>query len=204
MKTKTLMLLSVVTLAFGAMAQAGSAAPYGRVGVDYTKFHTASNFDYFPDWKVGFAIEGGVAFAGAHSLGIELSRVEAKSTVRGSPVFKTKKQQMPVLVTYKYTHAFNKTFSIYGGGAVGAMMDKYSLDTTNPTTTGSATNWIPAAGVVAGAEYTFGGGWCLAAGVRVLSVKQKAYKDIGTAGLVLNQEPTYARPTFTLGIGHKW
>lgn len=205
MKTKTRLFLVIAALALGVTTKATSVAPYGRICAEYTKFHTTANFDDFPDWEVGAALECGVMLAGKHSLGIEVSYVESKSIVTDEPIFKTQKQQMPVLLSYRYTHTITNGFSVYGGATAGIMMDKYSLDTTNPLSSGSAINWIPAAGVVAGVNLSIGGGWHVTGGTRVIEVWQKTYKSIGTAGILnLGEQVVYTRPTFTLGFGYKW
>jgi len=222
MKTKTLLLIAtaLVVLTFGVTAKAGNVAPYGRVGIDYTKFHSSHpppeylEDDNFSSWKIGPVIEGGVVLNYVHSLGIEVSYVEDKYSLG---VFNFKKQQVPVLLAYRYTHAFTNKFSIYGGVTAGVMMDKYSIDTTSATTSGSATNWIPAAGVLVGVNWSFGGSWYITAGARLLQIWQKAYKNIGTGGYIgldgnfhpsapytFGRDSSYMRPTFILGLGYKW
>lgn len=205
MKTKLHLLTATIALALGVTTNAANAAPYVRAGVEYTKFHTTANFDYFPDWEVGAVVEGGIVLNGAHSIGLEISYVESKSEVSDAPMFKTKKQQAPVLAAYRYTYAFNDVFSVYGGMTAGLIMDKYSLDTTNPLSSGSVTNWIPAAGGVVGVNVSLGGGWYLTGGARVLEVWQKTYRGVGDAGLLdIGEKVTYTRPTFTIGLGYKW
>ena len=84
-------------------------------------------------------------------------------------------------------------------------MDKYTMDTGNPMSTGSDTNWIPAVGVIAGVNLSVGGGWYLTGGARVVEVWQEIYKDIGNTGLLhIGKKTSYVRPTFTLGLGYKW
>jgi hypothetical protein len=207
MKIEKFLFLLIAALALGMTARAaGKVAPYAHAGVEYTKFHSSASdrWDYFPDWEAGVSVEGGIVIAGCHSIGLEVSYAESRSTVKDA-TFGTKKQQMPVLTTYRYTHAFSDLFSVYGGATAGVMMDKYTMDTGNPMSTGSDTNWVPAAGAIAGVNLSLGRHWYLSGGARVIEVWQKVYRDIGNTGLLhIGEKTAYARTSFTLGVGCKW
>jgi hypothetical protein len=207
-KLRFLLIVLIAALALGTLAHAaGKVAPYAHAGIEYTKFHSSASdrWDYFPDWEAGVAVGGGIVIAGYHSIGLEVSYAESRSTVKDVPGFPTKKQQMPVLTTYRYTHAFSDLFSAYGGATAGVMMDKYTMDTGNPMSSGSDTNWVPAAGAIAGVNLSLGRHWYLSGGARVIEVWQEVYRDIGNTGLLhIGEKTNYARTSFTLGVGCKW
>lgn len=202
MKIRLLASLAVTAASLTGTAFAGDFTT--RIGADYTKFVSIANADDISGWEVGYFGEVGYAFGEtkAHSLGLEAGYVESDGDFLG---FETKKEQIPVLFNYRYTYRFAKDkFAVFAGPTVGVIHDKFELDTGNPASTGSDSNWLFTYGLTLGLKAQLSTNWSVDASARWLRVEQKEYKGIGSGNLTLSENTSYTRPSFGVSLSYQF
>ena len=218
--TKTVpALLFLSLLALSVPAQAGVIDPFIRAGVDTTKLNALDKIrddsgwkDKLSGWNASYFAEAGITFLGSHTLSIEAGYMKADRSTSATESGIQSRQQIPLLLNYRYSFLNLGPVGIHLGVSAGMMSDtaKWREDISGAGSswqTFKSGNWVGVYGATAGVALKLGSHWGIDVGVRALAVSEKTFQDNtlpDAENYKIGKSSVYIRPNLRLALSYRW